>query len=100
MIDCGILRQAISLVDPNEDQDIVDCALNLVYWLTFNYNTNAIQQLLAILTNQKDNYCYSFFKQITQKVQVAVDIIIRQITDSNRRVNYETVSLFDETKER
>lgn len=57
--------------------EVIDESLTLVYWLTYNFNTNSIKQLLLILTNKKDDFCYSFFKVISYKVNDAVLILKR-----------------------
>jgi len=57
--------------------EVIDESLTLVYWLTYNFNTNSIKQLLLTLTNKKDDFCYSFFKVISSKVNDAVLILKR-----------------------
>jgi len=55
--------------------------------------------LLAILTNQKDDFCYAFFKQISLKINDAVHVLVRQLEEKSRDADFDSLSMKDQTKE-
>jgi hypothetical protein len=53
-----------------------------------------------VLTNQKDDFCYAFFKQISLKVNDGVHVLVRHLQEQSKESDFDSLSLHDLSKER
>lgn len=75
MASVGVLKCALTSINPEESREIVDLSIKLIDLLSLGDNLFILEKLMTFLKEQ--TYGFSFFKMVEQKIINATQEIIK-----------------------